>query len=110
MPDTPRRPIICIRTTPPSTSVPTVVVPRKAAVTMKQGDVVEVLRDLDTNTFDGAPTDPPYGLTSIVKRFGKKNSKPPKMDGPFGRTARGFMGHNKGKKLQNEKTEVHKGV
>lgn len=40
-------------------------------------------------------TDPPYHLTSIVKRFGAKNAAAPKSDGPTGvykRSAAGFMG------------------
>lgn len=38
--------------------------------------------------------DPPYHLTSISKRFGKKNSAPAKegKDGAFSRLSRGFMG------------------
>lgn len=38
-------------------------------------------------------TDPPYGLTSIVKRFGKEGSAPAKFgtDGAFGRASAGFM-------------------
>ncbi len=41
-----------------------------------------------------AVTDPPYHLTSIVKRFGKAGSVPAKhgTDGAFARSARGFMG------------------
>lgn len=60
------------------------------------GDVLEVTKKLDANTFDGCLFDGPYGLTSIGKRFGEKTSKPPKTDqgskGVYGRTARGFMG------------------
>lgn len=39
-------------------------------------------------------TDPPYGLTSIVKRFGKGGSAPAKQgtDGAFARASKGFMG------------------
>jgi site-specific DNA-methyltransferase (adenine-specific) len=38
--------------------------------------------------------DPPYHLTSITKRFGKKNSAPAKygQDGAFSRASSGFMG------------------
>ena len=44
---------------------------------------------------DSIVTDPPYHLTSIVKRFGKPNSAPAKSNGEtgvFSRAARGFMG------------------
>jgi site-specific DNA-methyltransferase (adenine-specific) len=44
---------------------------------------------------DSIVTDPPYHLTSIVKRFGKPNSAPAKSNGEtgvYGRSARGFMG------------------
>ena len=44
---------------------------------------------------DSVVTDPPYHLTSIVKRFGKEGSAPAKdnySDGAYARTSRGFMG------------------
>lgn len=44
---------------------------------------------------DSVVTDPPYHLTSIVKRFGKEGSAPAKSDGPTGvykRSSAGFMG------------------
>lgn len=63
------------------------------------GDCMEILREFDRNHFDACVTDPPYHLTSIVKRFGQPNSAPvklKKLDGqggsPFARGARGFMG------------------
>lgn len=39
-------------------------------------------------------TDPPYGLTSVVKRFGKEGAAPAKhgTDGAFARASGGFMG------------------
>lgn len=40
-------------------------------------------------------TDPPYGLVSVVKRFGKEGSAPAKSEGPTGvyrRASAGFMG------------------
>ena len=71
-------------------------VPYTAKTTIRQGDVLEVLRMLDDNSFDGVLTDPPYALTSIRKRYGGKNAKPPRTDvgaeGTYGRHARGFMG------------------
>lgn len=44
---------------------------------------------------DAVVTDPPYGLTSIVQRFGKQNSSPQQFgtDGAFQRASRGFMGN-----------------
>ena len=43
---------------------------------------------------DSVVTDPPYHLTSIVKRFGKPGSAPAQQgtDGRFARASRGFMG------------------
>ena len=41
---------------------------------------------------DSIVTDPPYHLKSIVKRFGKKNSAPPKGISVYTRSATGFMG------------------
>lgn len=43
---------------------------------------------------DSVVTDPPYHLTSIVKRFGKAGSAPAQhgTDGAFARASRGFMG------------------
>lgn len=49
---------------------------------------------LDENSVDSCVTDPPYHLTSVVKRFGKKNSAPAKFgtDGAYARASKGFMG------------------
>ena len=43
---------------------------------------------------DSIVTDPPYHLTSIVKRFGKEGSAPAQegTDGAFARASKGFMG------------------
>jgi len=62
--------------------------------TLYKGDMVEVLRTLDENSVDTCITDPPYHLTSIVKRFGKEGSAPAKYgtDGVFARASAGFMG------------------
>ena len=59
-----------------------------------QGDCLEKLKDLKDNSVDAVVTDPPYGLVSIVKRFGKEGSAPAKYgtDGAFARTSKGFMG------------------
>lgn len=67
--------------------------PSKVAI--KQGDVLEILQTLSANVYEGCICDPPYALTSIGKRFGGKNSTPPKTDrganGKHGRLAHGFM-------------------
>ena len=42
-------------------------------VTLHRGDCLEVLRELPENSVDSVVTDPPYHLTSIVKRFGGKD-------------------------------------
>lgn len=59
----------------------------------------ERLKDLPDNSVDSVVCDPPYHLTSIVKRFGKADSAPIKNEdeaqgrnGPYHRTAKGFMG------------------
>jgi site-specific DNA-methyltransferase (adenine-specific) len=58
------------------------------------GDSKLVLKKIEDNSIDACITDPPYGLTSIVKRFGKENSVPTKFgkDGAFQRASKGFMG------------------
>lgn len=61
-------------------------------VRILQGDCRDVLRTLDADSFDSVVTDPPYHLTSIVKRFGAENAAPVKGNGAFQRGARGFMG------------------
>lgn len=72
-----------------------------AAIRVEQGDMREVLSHLKAQGLmaHACVTDPPYHLTSIVKRFGKANAKPPRAGkdgtGPsavFKRSARGFMG------------------
>lgn len=58
------------------------------------GNSLEVLKSFDQNSVDVIITDPPYGLTSITKRFGKENSTAAKYgkDGSFSRLSKGFMG------------------
>jgi len=58
------------------------------------GDSLDVLKTLEENSVDSIVTDPPYGLVSIVKRFGKESSAPAKFgtDGAFQRASKGFMG------------------
>jgi len=57
------------------------------------GNCLEVLPGLNEQ-FDACITDPPYHLTSIVKRFGFEGSAPAQFgtDGAFARASRGFMG------------------
>jgi site-specific DNA-methyltransferase (adenine-specific) len=57
-------------------------------------DCQAVLANMGDNTVDSVCTDPPYHLTSIVKRFGGPNAAPQQYgtDGAFARAARGFMG------------------
>ena len=59
-----------------------------------QGDCLDVMKTFPDNSIDTIITDPPYHLTSIVKRFGKKGSAPAKFgtDGAFQRASKGFMG------------------
>jgi len=59
------------------------------------GDCIEEMQKLidDGVQIDSIVTDPPYHLTSIVKRFGSKNAAPAKdKDGAFQRQSVGFMG------------------
>lgn len=60
-------------------------------VTLHAGDCLDVLKTLPENSIDAVVTDPPYHLTSIVKRFGSENAKPT-VDGVYNRSTRGFMG------------------
>ena len=65
------------------------------SIRLKRGDCRDVLVDLalDGVQFDACVTDPPYDLTSVVKRFGGANAAPAKhgRDGLFVRQSRGFM-------------------
>jgi len=60
-------------------------------VTLHCGDCIDVMASLPDNSIDSVVCDPPYHLTSIVKRFGKEGSAPAK-EGVFGRGSKGFMG------------------
>lgn len=62
-------------------------------VTLKAGDCLEVLKTLPDCSIESCVTDPPYHLTSIVKRFGGKNAAPAKFgkDGAYARASKGFM-------------------
>ena len=63
-------------------------------VTLLQGDCLQKLKELKDNSIDSVVTDPPYHLTSIVKRFGKDGSAEAQYgtDGAFQRASKGFMG------------------
>lgn len=58
------------------------------------GDCRERLKDLRDNSVDSVVCDPPYHLTSIVKRFGAANAAPAKAGktGAYARASKGFMG------------------
>lgn len=52
------------------------------------------LAELEANSVDSCVTDPPYHLTSIVKRFGADDAAPAKSGktGVYARSSKGFMG------------------
>lgn len=60
------------------------------------GDCRDAMRDFAAlgEAFDSVVCDPPYDLTSVVKRFGGANAAPAKQgkDGLYARQSRGFMG------------------
>lgn len=58
-------------------------------------DCRAALAAMDEASIDAVVTDPPYHLTSIVKRFGSPDAAPALSNGPTGvyaRASRGFMG------------------
>ena len=55
---------------------------------------IEGMKQLDSDSIDAVVTDPPYGLTSIQKRYGKAGSAPAKSNRIGGND--GFQGVNKG--------------
>ncbi len=59
-----------------------------------EGDCVAEMTRMEANSIDACVTDPPYHLTSAVKRFGKPNSAPAQhgTDGLYARQSAGFMG------------------
>jgi site-specific DNA-methyltransferase (adenine-specific) len=63
-------------------------------ISLYAGDCLSVLDELPENSIDSVVTDPPYHLTSIVKRFGKPDAAPAQFgtDGAYARASRGFMG------------------
>jgi len=63
-------------------------------VTLHPGDCMDVLARLPENSVDAVVTDPPYHLTSIVRRFGGEGAAEAKegSTGAFKRASAGFMG------------------
>jgi site-specific DNA-methyltransferase (adenine-specific) len=71
-------------------------------VTLHRGDCLEVLPTLEADSIDSCVTDPPYHLTSIVKRFGNERPRsnlernpdtlPESAGTRYNRLSRGFMG------------------
>lgn len=65
-------------------------------VRLEPGDCLEVMARLKAEgvQLDAVATDPPYHLTSIVKRFGAETAAPAQegRDGLYARASRGFMG------------------
>lgn len=63
-------------------------------VEIRVGDCRELLREMQEASVDACVTDPPYHLTSIVKRFGAQGAAPAKVGatGAYARASRGFMG------------------
>lgn len=63
-------------------------------VALHAGDCLDVLKTLPANSLDSCVTDPPYHLTSIVKRFGGAGAAPAQhgTDGLYARASAGFMG------------------
>lgn len=63
-------------------------------VTLLAGDCMETLKGLPDASIDACVSDPPYHLTSIVKRFGAEDAAPCKegKTGAYARASRGFMG------------------
>ena len=62
-------------------------------IKLYSGNCLSVLDGMEENSLDSCVCDPPYHLTSIVKRFGGANAVPAQngTDGAFARQSRGFM-------------------
>ena len=64
-------------------------------IDLRHGDCIEKMKEIESKSVDLILCDPPYHLTSIVKRFGKKGCAPASTknnDGSFSRLSKGFMG------------------
>ena len=68
--------------------------PLKATCSVVQGDMLSLLPmwAADGLLADAVICDPPYHLTSVVRRFGKEGSAPAKGNEAFIRASKGFMG------------------
>jgi site-specific DNA-methyltransferase (adenine-specific) len=66
----------------------------RVSIVLHDGDCLIVLPTLAENSLDACVTDPPYHLTSIVKRFGGNGAAPAQYgsDGRYARASAGFMG------------------
>ena len=67
---------------------------QRAEYKLYHWNMLDMCEVIESWTIDSIVTDPPYWLTTIVKRFGKENSAPCKewKDGRFARLSRWFMG------------------
>jgi len=65
-----------------------------SVIQIHHASCIDWLAEYNGPLFDACVTDPPYHLTSIVKRFGKGNAAPCKegATGAYARASRGFMG------------------
>lgn len=63
-------------------------------IRLLRGDMLDLLPTLPAESFHACVTDPPYHLTSIVKRFGGATAAPAKFgtDGAYAHASAGFMG------------------
>jgi site-specific DNA-methyltransferase (adenine-specific) len=63
-------------------------------INLHHASCIDWLSSYDGPLFDACVTDPPYHLTSIVKRFGGKNPAEAKVGatGAYARASKGFMG------------------
>ena len=63
-------------------------------ISLHHASCIDWLSTYDGPLFDACVTDPPYHLTSIVKRFGGKNAAEAKVGatGAYARASKGFMG------------------
>lgn len=64
------------------------------SVRILTGDCRASMAAMEESSIDSCVTDPPYHLTSIVKRFGADNASPAKSGktGAYARASKGFMG------------------
>lgn len=63
-------------------------------VRLLSGDCIEIVRGMPDRSIDSVVTDPPYHLTSTVKRFGSQSAVAAQhgTDGLYARASRDFMG------------------